>query len=95
MRGTPYIYRGRKYDRKDAQWVPGDEIVIGERIYDGVEVDRTDKLTLTPDGARYVATELWKLAEQIDGKQRKTSALTAIRRRISQIAAAAKRDAML
>jgi len=93
MGTSPYVRRGKKWDSTLRQNVWGNTIVIGERHYDGVETDYTDKFNLSPDEARYVATELWKLAEEIDGKTQKTSTLAKIRKNTDKIAKAAKAEA--
>lgn len=98
MRGTPYVSRGKSWQRSlengTSVLTQDNTIVIGERTLDGIDrPDYSAKFKLTPDEARYIATELWKLAEEIDGKTKKTSTLKAIRSNTQKIAEAAKREA--
>lgn len=95
MRGSPYVNRGIRWDNKSKSYVPGPTIIVGERIPGPCETDYNDKFSLTPDEARYVATELWKLAEEIDGKQDKESKLKLVKEVINDIVAEAKAEADL
>lgn len=90
---SPRVGRNRKWDNEKKQYALGDKILLTERTFDGIETDYTDRASFTPDEARYVATELWKYAEQIDGKSKKTSAIGSIRKRVKQIAKEAKKEA--
>jgi hypothetical protein len=93
MLGTPYVSRSLRRNNFGVV-SQSDKIDIGESSWDGIDKREYDKKwTLTPDEARYIATELWKLAEQIDGKSKKTSAIGAIRERVKQIAKEAKEEA--
>lgn len=93
MQGTPFVRRSM--DRKYNQYVPGNRIVVGERNWDGIDKpDYADKFILTPDEARYVAEELWKNAEEIDGKSTRESVLKGIRQNTDAIAKRAKQEAM-
>ena len=80
-----------KFNREQHRWIAGDQIAFGERTWDGIDrPDYTDFFKLTPDEARYIATELWKLAEDIDGKQEKASKLKLIRENTDNIIKEAK-----
>ena len=95
MQGTPYVTRTKEWNRELGRYVEGKKLAIGERYWDGIDKpDYTDKFILTPDEARYIATELWKLAEKIDGKVKKDSAIKKIRQNTEKIASQAKREAM-
>ncbi len=94
MQGTPYVKRTLDWDRNLKQYVHGKKIALGERTWDGIDKpDYDDKFTFTPDEARYIATELWKLAEQIDGKKEKESKLKKVRQNTEKIIAQAKKEA--
>jgi len=95
MGTTPYVSRAKKYDRNLKHYVYDNRIVIGERQYDGIDKpDFTPKFTLSPDEARYIANDLWKLAEEIDGKTKKQSVLKQVRKNTEKIIKQAKREAM-
>jgi hypothetical protein len=94
MRGTPYVKRTVVWDRTIKTYISGKEIAIGERTWDGIDKpDYTDKFILNPDEARYVATELLELAEQIDGKKEKQSIIKKIRKNTETIIKEAKKEA--
>ena len=93
MLGTPYVSRARHWCNTSKAYVPSNRIHVGETSWDGIDKRDYDiKFKLTPDEARYIATELWKMAEQIDGKTKKTSSISAIRKRTKQIAQEAKTE---
>jgi len=92
---TPYVNRSRDYCKELKQYIYGKKIVIGTRQWDGIDrPDYTPKFTLSPDEARYVANDLWKIAEEIDGKTKKQSVLKQIRKNTESIIKKAKTEAM-
>lgn len=89
MSTTPHVWKLTRHGS------PGPNMIaIGHRIFDGIETEYDRVFAVTPDEARYIATELWKFAESIDGKLEKTSKLKDIRENTSKIAAGAKKEAM-
>lgn len=87
------VRRANEWDRCKNQYVQGKEIAIIEREFE-YDTTYTNLYKITPDEARYLATELWRIAEQIDGKTKKTSVLKKIRSNTQKIAQQAKKEAM-
>ena len=72
-----------------------DRIAIGTREFHGVESpDYTANHILSSDEARYIGQELLKLAEAIDGKDKRDKTYAKVRKAVHKIAQAAKKDAM-
>lgn len=92
----PTIWRRAPDTPGKGYYTPADFVIIAERWPDpaGGRADENTLVKLTPDQARYVASELWRLAELIDGKTKKTSVMKKIRQNTAKLAKDAKIEAM-
>lgn len=72
-----------------------DRIAIGTREFHGMDrPEYTANHILSSDEARYIGQELLKLAEAIDGKNKRDRTHAKVRKTVHEIAQAAKKEAM-
>jgi len=72
-----------------------DKIQLMKRTWDGIDRPEYEEIArMNPDDARYLAQQLFKAAEEIDGKSKKDRTAAIIERSTRKIAQEAKREAM-
>ena len=90
------LYAERRMTLTSGVYKEGSLIVIGERVWDGIDrPDYTPLVTLSADEARYIGQELLKLAEKVDGRGKKDRTYAKVKKNTLDIARAARVEAEL